>query len=131
MTKEGEETVFASTPNWSFFTWKIPPPLLQLPSSWFCKYHLFFLVLLPVLSLMLSRDGKNFFVWKVLTFMLFSFFFPFADVAPPPYTRLGLNHDRPCRLTNSYPVESLETGGTNQYSSTGSNLGMGNNDVGH
>lgn len=45
-----------------------------------------------------------------------------SDVAPPPYTRLGLNHDRPNRLTNSYPVESLETGGTNQYSSTASNL---------
>ncbi|XP_046649978.1 mothers against decapentaplegic homolog 6-like [Daphnia pulicaria] len=48
-----------------------------------------------------------------------------SDVAPPPYTRLGLNHDRPSRLTNSYPVESLETGGTNQYSSTGSNLDGG------
>jgi hypothetical protein len=63
--------------------------------------------------------------------LLFSFFSPFADVAPPPYTRLGLNHDRPSRLTNSYPVESLETGGTNQYSSTGSNLGTKENLFGH
>ena len=45
-------------------------------------------------------------------------------MAPPPYSRLVMNLERPGRLAVvSRPVESLETGGTNQYSSSNTNLG--------
>jgi len=46
-----------------------------------------------------------------------------SDVAPPPYSRLAMTLDRPGRLSvPPPPAESLETGGTNQYSSSNTNL---------
>lgn len=91
---------------------------LYTPSSWFWSN-----IFLPVFVSFLEEGDTVSKGMSISISFCFVFSYPFADVAPPPYTRLGLNHDRPNRLTNSYPVESLETGGTNQYSSTASNLG--------
>lgn len=94
---------------------------LELMMAFFHFLFYLFVTILPtcVLGWMLSQQDEM--ECRLLKCHLF-FYLILADVAPPPYTRLGLNHDRPHRLP-SYPVESLETGGTNQYSSTGSNLG--------
>jgi len=48
-----------------------------------------------------------------------------TDGAPASYSRLLMNLERPGRVTTSFPVESLETGGTNQFSSSMTNLDGG------
>jgi len=45
-----------------------------------------------------------------------------SDAAPVSYSRLLMNLERPVRVANSFSVESLETGGTNQFSSSTNNL---------
>lgn len=109
--------LFLFSLQYFLLTWNVFPPLN--PWSWWWPFFQLLLSLPTcVLGWMLSQqDEMECRLWNI--WLNFSFL---ADVAPPPYTRLGLNHDRPHRLP-SYPVESLETGGTNQYSSTGSNLG--------